>query len=515
MFKRNFALAAVALLVIVAAVGGYWAGTKGKRGASSNQETASGPSVAAPVQQSGSERKVLYWYDPMYPQHKFDKPGKSPFMDMALTPKYADEAGDAAGTVSIDPRVTQNLGVRTASVERGSFERRVAAVGTVEADQHRIVTVQSRAAGWVEKLRARAANDAVQRGQVLAEIYSPDILAAQEEYLLLLGSDGGDAAEGALRAAARDRLRFLGLGADQIEALERTRKADPRVPLFSPIGGIVSELGVREGSQVSPGMNLFTLVDLSSVWVHAQVPETQVGWVAPGRPIEARLKALPDQVFEGRVDYIYPEVDTVTRTVRVRSVLRNPGGRLRPGMVADVTVFGGAKREVLTVPSEAVIYTGARNVVIVAHGHGKFRALEVRTGMEAQGKTEVLQGLEAGQDVVVSGQFLIDSEASLSSALTRLESSAGARHDDHAGHDSVTAPGVHRAEGRIERIDASGEVTLAHGPVPTLDWPAMTMGFVMQDKASLGKFKAGQSVRFEFKQGADGGYVIVHMEPKP
>jgi Cu(I)/Ag(I) efflux system membrane fusion protein len=423
-----------ALLVALAAAGGYWLGTTGNRGATpSDHETASAGSVAEPAAHAQPERKVLYWYDPMYPQQKFDKPGKSPFMDMELVPKYAEEAGEAAGTVSIDPRVTQNLGVRTAAVERGSFERRVAAVGTVEADQHRIVTVQSRTAGWVEKLRVRAANDPVQRGQALAEIYSPDILAAQEEYLLLLGAHSDDAAEDALRAAARDRLRFLGVSAGQIEALEHTRKADPRVVLFAPSGGIVSELGVREGSQVSPGMNLFTLVDLSSIWVHAQVPEAQVGWITPGRPTEARLKALPDQVFEGRVDYIYPEVDAATRTVRVRSVLRNHGLTLRPGMVADVTLFGGAKREVLTVPSEAVIYTGARSVVIVADGEGKFRAVEVRTGMEASGRTEVLRGLEPGQSVVVSGQFLIDSEASLSSALTRLEgSTSDGDHTDHA-----------------------------------------------------------------------------------
>jgi Cu(I)/Ag(I) efflux system membrane fusion protein len=522
MINRTLALAAAAAIVALAAAGGYWLGTRDNRvAAPGNAGTASSPSASAPAPtvptEAKTERKVLYWYDPMYPQQKFDRPGKSPFMDMQLVPRYADENGEAAGTVTIDPRVTQNLGVRTAAVERGSFERRVAAVGTVDADQHRIVAVQSRAAGWVEKLRVRAANDPVQRGQVLAEIYSPDILAAQEEYLLLLSSEGDVAMEDALRGAARDRLRYLGVSADRIDALERTRKADPRVPLFAPIGGIVSELGVREGSQVSPGMNLFTLVDLSSVWVHAQVPETQVAWIAPGRPIEARLKALPDRVFEGRVDYIYPEVDTATRTVRVRSVLRNRGLLLRPGMVAEVSVFGGAKRAVLTVPSEAVIYTGARTVVIAADGEGKFRALEVKTGMEANGRTEVLAGLEAGQNVVVSGQFLIDSEASLSSALTRLEGSAGAaqEQDDHGGHDAAPAAGVHRADGKIEHIDASGKVTLSHGPVPSLKWPPMTMDFAVQDKGTLAGFKAGQNVRFDFKQAPDGGYVIVRMEARP
>lgn len=372
-----------------------------------------------------AERNVLYWYDPMYPQQRFDRPGKSPFMDMELVPKYADEQA-GGGTVAIDPRVTQNLGVRTATVENGTFWRRVDAVGTVEADEHRILTVQARAAGWVETLKVRAVNDPVTRGQLLAEIYSPDILAAEEEYLLLLGYDDGNGID-ALRAAARQRLVLLGVSTHDIQTLERDRTTNPRIGLFAPGGGIVRELGVREGGQVSPGTSLFTLLDLSSVWIHTQVPEDQIAWIAPGRPIEARLRALPDTVFEGRVDYIYPEVDAATRTVRVRSVLPNRGLTLRPGMVADVAVFGGPKREVLLVPSEAVIYTGTRSIVIVAEGPGKFRATEVRPGMEARGKTEILAGLSAGDQVVVSGQFLIDSEASLASALGRLEGGEAAQ----------------------------------------------------------------------------------------
>ena len=422
MAKRALLWISIVAVALLMAAGGYWFGARrGHAPAPAAQLPVSPP----PPAQAATERKVLYWYDPMYPGQKFDRPGKSPFMDMELVPKYADEAGDAAGTIAIDSRVTQNLGVRTAEVERASLERQVAAVGTVQADEQRIVIVQARTSGWVERLHVRTTNAPVQRGQVLAEIYSPEILAAQEEYLLLLSDDEPDAGETALRAAARDRLRFLGVSGGQLDTLERTRRADPRVALFAPSSGIVGELGVREGSQVTPGMNLFTLVDLASVWVHAQVPETHVAWFRPGAPTQARFKALPERVFEGRVDFIYPEVDAATRTVRVRSVLRNPGLRLRPGMVAEVTI-GGARREVLQVPSEAVIYTGARSVVVVTEGEGRFRAAEVRTGIEAQGRTEILSGLEAGQEVVVSGQFLIDSEASLTSALTRLQGGAEA-----------------------------------------------------------------------------------------
>jgi Cu(I)/Ag(I) efflux system membrane fusion protein len=503
MNARSIGLTIAVLVAVGAAVaGGYWIGARPMVTPAAAPPHAAGET--SPPAASPGERKVLYWYDPMVPQQKFDQPGKSPFMDMELMPKYADEEG-SGGTVAIDPRVTQNLGVRTVPVETGTFWRRVDAVGTVQADEHRIVSVQARAAGWVETLKVRAVNDRVTRGQLLAEIYSPDILAAEEEYLLLLGTENGNGGDDALRAAARNRLVLFGVSARDIEALERDRKTNPRIGLYAPGNGIVSELGVREGGQVSPGMSAFTLLDLSSVWVHTQVPEDQIAWIAPGRPTEARLRALPDQVFEGRVDYIYPDVDEATRTVRVRSVLPNKGLKLRPGMVADVVVFGGPKREVLLVPSEALIYTGTRNVIVVAEGPGKFRAVEVKPGMEASGKTEILEGLAAGQEVVVSGQFLIDSEASLTSALTRLEGAPD-------GTIAAGAPEVHRSRGTIKRIDAeAAELTIEHGPFVTLGMPGMTMGFPVKDKAMLSQFQAGARVDFGIARGEDGEYRIVEL----
>jgi Cu(I)/Ag(I) efflux system membrane fusion protein len=330
----------------------------------------------------------------------------------------------------------------------------------------------------------------------------------------------------------------LGVPPTQIDALERSGKAHPRIGLFAPTDGVVLVIGAKEGGQVNPGINLFTLVDLSGVWLHAQVPEDQLFRVAPGARVEARLKALPGQLFEGRVDYIYPDVDTATRTVRVRSVLRNPGQRLRPGMVADVSIAGGDKRSLLLVPSEAVIYTGKRNVVIVTDGPGQFRAVEVKTGQEAQGKTEVTAGLSAGQRVVVSGQFLIESEASLSSALVRLQSTGvQAPESLHAGHDaggSIKAPesghaghgasgvvgpnpasATHQGEGTVESIDVgASKVVLAHGPIKTLDWPPMTMGFAVPDQKLLGSLNAGDVVRFSFREDAAGDYVIIAIEPK-
>lgn len=414
MAKRELSIIIAAACVIAAAFGGYYLGARkaGEAPTQAADQGAQGGSSEAP----SKERKILYWQDPMFPQQRFDKPGKSPFMDMQLVPVYADEA-QAAGGVSINPRVVQNLGVRLTPVEAGMFRKQVDTVGMIRPDERRIEVVQSRVMGWVERLHVKAVNDPVQRGQLLAEVYGPDLLAAQEEYLLAHNS-GRDAA---LAKAARDRLSLLGLSEAQIASIEKNGKASRRVAFYSPVSGIVAELGVRQGMAVNPGMTMFNLVDLSTVWVTAEIVENQALWVSQGSPAEARVAALPGKRFEGRVDYVYPELTKESRTLKARIALKNPGLQLKPGMLASVTLYGGEKRETLMVPSEAVIQTGKRTVVILAEGEGKFRPVEVVTGMEAEGKTEILKGLEKGQNVVASGQFLIDSEASVKSALKRLE----------------------------------------------------------------------------------------------
>ncbi len=358
------------------------------------------------------DREILYWYDPMKPDQHFDAPGKSPFMDMDLVPKYADDNVSAEGAmiVEIDPRMAQNLGMRTAAVRIGSFWQRVDAVGSVAVDENRIVTVEARAAGWVERLDVRTAGETVKRGQVLAGVYAPDILAAQEE--LALAQKLGDAA---LIDAARSRLSLLGVSGSGQGGPQR------RVSIVAPQAGVVTELLVSEGAQVTPGMPLMKLADLSKVWILVEVPEAQAAWVAEGRPAEARLKALPGKVIEGRVDYVYPMLDAQTRTLRARLTFDNVDGSLKPGMYADVTIFGGERANVTLVPSEAVIRTGTRNVVLVAEGEGRYRPVEVTLGAERAGEMIVLGGLQSGQQVVVSGQFLIDSEASLLGAYRRLE----------------------------------------------------------------------------------------------
>ncbi|WP_420466297.1 efflux RND transporter periplasmic adaptor subunit [Panacagrimonas sp.] len=361
---------------------------------------------------SGAEKKPLYWYDPMRPDQHFDKPGKSPFMDMELVPKYADESAGAASAtvVEIDPRMAQNLGLRIAPAKTGTFWQRVDAVGSVALDERRIVTVESRAAGWIEKLDVRAEGDVVKQGQRLAALYSPELFAARQE--LKLAEASGDAA---LVKASQQRLRLLGGGAG----------ASSQSGVFAPASGFVMELMAREGAQIAPGMPLMKLADLSQVWLLVEIPEVQAGWIKEGRSAEARLKSLPGKVFEGRVDYLYPQLDTMTRTLKARLVFDNAEGALRPGMFADVTLFGGAQRDVLLVPTEAVIRTGTRTVVMVAEGEGRYRPAHVEAGPERDGETVILSGLEAGQNVVVSGQFLIDSEASLLGAYQRMGAGSG------------------------------------------------------------------------------------------
>jgi membrane fusion protein, copper/silver efflux system len=376
------------------------------------------PDVAA-SDSAGAERKPLYWYDPMAPQQHFDKPGKSPMMDMQLVPKYADDTtGSAAappGTIAIDPRVVQNLGVRLGPVERGSFARTVDTVGVVAVDEHRIEAIQVRQPGWVEELDVRAVGDSVRRGQRLAGVYSPDLLATQQE--LLIARNSGDPQ---LIAAAGKRLALFGLSGSQIAHIEQTGQAERRVDYYAPFDGYVMDLGARQGAAVEPGNMLFQLADLQSVWINAEVPETQAAWIKAGDPAVAEVPALPGQHFEGRIDYLYPELTLATRTLKVRVVIQNSDRRLRPGMFATVHLRGTTQDQVLTVPTEAVIITGTHSVVIVADDAKHFRPVRVQVGAEHGGRSEILEGLSVGQNVVASGQFLIDSEASLRGAFNNL-----------------------------------------------------------------------------------------------
>jgi Cu(I)/Ag(I) efflux system membrane fusion protein len=360
-------------------------------------------------------KRVLYWHDPMVPGRRFERPGKSPYMDMQLVPVYAEAD---AGTVIVSPRIQQSLGIRTLEVARETITQRVEAAGNVAFDERDQVIVQARAPAFVERLHVTATLDRVAAGQALADLYVPDWVAAQEEYLAL--ARVGETNVATLVDGARQRMRQAGMSEEQIRRVATTGAVQPRITLTSPIAGVVVELAVREGMAVMPGTTLFRINGLASVWVDAAVPETLVALLRPGATVEARAPALSTTPFTGTVQAILPEVDPVTRTIKARVELANPDYALVPGMFVDVWLAGGAA-EAVTVPTEAVIRTGTRTVVVLAEENGAFRPVDVEIGIESSGRTEIKDGVEAGQRIVVSGQFLIDSEASLRATSTRMQ----------------------------------------------------------------------------------------------
>jgi Cu(I)/Ag(I) efflux system membrane fusion protein len=409
--RAGIAAASAVVLLALGATGGFWW---------AQRSMTKGPAAdAAPV----AGKKVLYWHDPMHPQQKFDKPGKSPFMDMQLVPVYAEDDAPASG-VKVSPQLVQNLGVRTVVAERGRLAKDIEAVGTVAFDERAVAVVQARTAGYVEQLMVRAPLDAVRKGQPLARLFVPEWAGAQQEYLALKASTAPGASD--LARAARNRLVLLGMSEEQLASVDREGKPVVHITLASPADGVIGELGVREGMSVAPGTTLFRVNGLGSVWVNVEVPESQAASVRPGTPISATVPAYPDVRFSGTVAAVLPEVNAVTRTVRARAELANAGQRLKPGMFATVHISPRDSREAVLVPSEAVIVTGERKVVVVDRGEGRFEPVEIAIGREEGGRTEILKGIEPGTRVVASGQFLLDSEASLRGLERRMSSDAPA-----------------------------------------------------------------------------------------
>ncbi len=473
-----------ALLALGTAAGWWWA------------QHGSAQMPAAMPEKSLAEGRVLYWYDPMYPQQRFDKPGKSPFMDMELVPKYADEGGEGAG-VKIDPSVTQNLGVRLATVTRVDLVTQIETTGLVGFNERDVAVVQSRAGGFVERVWPLAPGDVVKAGQPLAEFLVPEWTAAQYELLAIRSS--GDAE---LLAAARDRMRLLGMTEALIREVERSGTPRSRYTTSAPIGGLLQSLDVRQGMSVTAGQTLARINGLGTVWLEVAVPEALAGAVRPGAIAQVRLAGFPEQAIEGRVTTILPALNEASRSLRVRVELPNRDGRLRPGLSAQVSLGAGSGGTALAVPTEAVIRTGKRALVMVAEEKGRFLPVEVRLGQEIGERTVIASGLAEGQKVVASGQFLIDSEASLSGVMARA-----------AGNpDMPPAPALHEADAVIDDIDGE-EVTLAHGPFKTLSMPGMTMAFPVSNPGLLKDLKVGDQVRVGVKETEDG-LVVERIEKR-
>lgn len=439
--------------------------------------------------------RIQNYHDPMVPGKNFDAPAKSPFMDMMLVPRYAGGGQGAAdeGTVSVSPRVQQNLGLRTAEVVAGSLAMEVVAVGNVAWNERLQEVVAARAMGFVEKLHVRATFDRVVAGAPLLDLYVPDWVAAQEDYLAAARMTGPGT--DTLRDAARARMRQVGMGEALIEQVAQQQRVQGRVTLTAPVGGVVTELMAREGATVMPGMPLMRLQGTATVWAEGQVPESQAAQLKPGAAVVASSPAAPGQRFTGRVQALLPEVDAATRTLKARLELANPSARLVPGMFVQLRFAEPPRAKSLLVPMDAVIHTGRRSVVMLAEPEGRFRPVEVKTGLEAQGQTEILAGLEPGQRVVLAGQFLIDSEATLRGVEARLNQAPGAP----AAAPPAPEAAVHRTPARIEALDGD-TVTLDHPPIPSLKWPQMVMDFRLPPAERRPRdLTPGEQVEIEFR----------------
>ena len=448
--------------------------------------------------------RIQNYHDPMVPGKNFDAPAKSPFMDMMLVPRYAGGGKGAAdeGTVSVSPRVQQNLGLRTAEVVAGSLAMEVIAAGNVAWNERLQEVVAARAMGFVEKLHVRATFDRVAAGAPLLDLYVPDWVAAQEDYLAAARMAG--AGTDALREAARTRMRQVGMDEALIAQVVQQQRVQGRVTLTAPVGGVVTELMAREGATVMPGMPLLRLQGTATVWAEGQVPESQAAQLKPGAAVVATSPAAPGQRFTGRVQALLPEVDAATRTLKARLELANPSARLVPGMFVQLRFAEPARAKSLLVPMDAVIHTGRRSVVMLAEPEGRFRPVEVKTGLEAQGQTEILAGLEPGQRVVLAGQFLIDSEATLRGVEARLNQAPGAP----AAAPPAPEAAVHRTPARIEAIEGD-TVTLDHPPIPSLKWPQMVMDFRLPPAERRPRDLApGEQVEIEFRM-QDGDVPLI------
>jgi RND family efflux transporter MFP subunit len=402
------------------------------------QPPAGAPAVQAPApapppgSAAKKERKIKYWVSPMDPGYIRDKPGKAP-CGMDLVPVY-EEAGEAAGgpgVIAVSPATIQSMGVRTAKVEIKPLSRVTYAVGLVTFDERSLAVINTKVNGWVERLYANATGEPVRRGQTLLSIYSPELVSAQEEYLLALKnyqalakSPVKEMAAGARRLleASRRRLAYFDISPSQIEALKNTGRVKKHLTLSSPVNGIVTRRLVTQGMYVKSGMSLLEVADLSTVWVDGEIYQYELPWIKVGQPVTMTLEYLPGETFPGTIDYIYPYLKASTRTAKIRLRFPNPRLKLKPEMFAQVKIESPVTREAVVVPTDAVIDTGQKQHVFLALGQGRFEPREVKLGVYGDGNhlREVLAGLKGGEDVVVSAQFLLDSESRFREAVQMM-----------------------------------------------------------------------------------------------
>jgi len=388
--------------------------------------------VYAEEEKPKKEPEILFYRNPMNPAITSPVFAQDE-MGMDYIPVYADDDGgsgdEPTGTVKIDPVTVQNIGVRTAVAEEQTLSRHIRSVGRVDFDEERLSRLHPKTEGWIEKLYIDKTGEQIKKNTILLNIYSPQLVSSQQEYLLALNnldvlskSPNEEIRQGAkdLVSSARERLELLDVPAHQIRELEQSRKIKKNLHIHSPFDGVIINIGAREGQYVTPTTELYKIADLSKVWVLADVYESEVSWIQEDDPVEMKLAAIPGRVFTGRVGYIYPYAEAKTRTIKVRLEFDNPDMLLKPDMFADVTIHAQRKVDAIVIPSESVVRSGERDQVFVVRGHGKFEPRDVKLGVSSKGLVQVLEGVSAGETVVTSSQFLIDSESKLREATAKM-----------------------------------------------------------------------------------------------
>ena len=445
-----------------------------------------------------NEDKPLYWVAPMDPNYRRDQPGKSP-MGMDLIPVYDKEksTNDAGpGTITIEPHVVNNLGVRMATVEKKVLEEKIFTVGYVKFDENKLIHIHPRVSGWVDKLYVKSTGDPVSVGQPLYSLYSPELVNAQEELILALNRSNSR-----LVKAAEDRLNALQIPLSFVEKLRRNKSVEQSIVFYSPQDGVIDNLNIREGFYVQPGTTLFSIGALDKVWVEAEVFERQAALVNKGDKVTMNLDYLPGTTWDGNVDYIYPTLDSKTRTIRLRLKFDNAEKKLLPNMFAQVVIHSESNEDLLLIPREALIQTGNQDRVVLALGEGSFKSIEVTTGREDQESVEILVGLKEGDEVVSSPQFLLDSESSKTSDFKRMSPENAAENDKPA---SVWVAAVIDEQILDERI-----VSASHEAIEAWNMMAMTMNFSVSDDVDFNVLTPGTELHMEIKMGNSGMYEII------
>ncbi|OUM00434.1 efflux RND transporter periplasmic adaptor subunit [Variovorax sp. JS1663] len=522
--KTSISLLAVVLLGAVGA-GGYWLGGR-SQGTPSALMQATGDAGSA---SAAKPRKLLYYRNPMGLADTSPTPKKDP-MGMDYVPVYEGEDDDArrapagANQIRIGTEKVQKLGVRTEAATMRALGKVVRAAGRIEPDERRVYAISPKFEGYVERLFVNVTGQPVSKGQALFDVYSPELVSAQREYAIAMqgvramNEAGGDAVGGMkqLAEASLARLRNWDLSPEQVAALVKTGEAQRTVTFRSPVSGIVTEKKALQGMRFMPGEALYQVTDLSSVWVVADVFEHDIGLVKTGAEATVKVDAYPGKVFSGKITYVYPTLKPETRTVPVRIELPNPGQLLKPAMFAQMGLAVGGQSKVIVVPDSAVIDSGTRQLVLVQANEGRFEPREVKLGARSDNYIEVRDGAREGEQVVVAANFLIDAESNLKAAIGGLGSHAG--HGSHAKTDApatpAPAPVGHKSEGTVDGIDAkAGTVSLNHGAIASLKWPAMTMDFKVANAGLLHGLKPGAAVAFEFVERQPGDWVVTAIKP--